>query len=121
MKRVCIKGIKNDYNLTWSTCDYRDVDIKSNSVIYADIPYINTDKYVGSGEDFNHERFYEWCLIQKQPLFISSYEMPKRDFKMVAEFSRNDTFAPKGGKKVVERLFIPRTQEIRGNIQLSLF
>lgn len=47
--------------------------------------------------------------------------MPKRDFKMVAEFSRNDTFAPKGGNKVVERLFIPRTQEIRGNIQLSLF
>ena len=121
LKRVCIKEIKNDYNLTWSTCDYRDVYIKSNSVIYADIPYINTDKYVGSGEDFNHERFYEWCLIQKQPLFISSYEMPKRDFKMVAEFSRNDTFAPKGGKKVAERLFIPRTQEIRGNIQLSLF
>jgi hypothetical protein len=108
-------------NLTWSIGDYSNVDINEDSVIYADIPYLNTNKYVGKGENFDYERFYNWCLNQKQPLFISSYEMPEKDFKIVAEFARNDSMSAKSVKLVAERLFIPRTQEIRGNIQLSLF
>ena len=108
-------------NLTWSIGDYSNVDINEDSVIYADIPYLNTNKYVGKGENFDYERFYDWCLNQKQPLFISSYEMPEKDFKIVAEFARYDSMSAKSVKLVAERLFIPRTQEIRGNIQLSLF
>lgn len=76
---------------------------------------------MGKGENFDYERFYDWCLNQKQPLFISSYEMPEKDFKIVAEFARYDSMSAKGMKLVAERLFMPRTQEIRGNIQLSLF
>ena len=76
---------------------------------------------MGKGENFDYERFYDWCLNQKQQLFISSYEMPEKDFTIVAEFARYDSMSAKGVKLVAERLFIPRTQEIRGNIQLSLF
>lgn len=98
------------------------MEIEENSVIYCDIPYKDTDKYVGKGASFDYERFYEWCLRQKQPLFISSYEMPESDFKVVAEFARRDTLsATNNSKLVTEKVFMPRTQETRGNIQLSLF
>lgn len=87
-----------------------------------DIPYAQTNKYVGEGENFDYERFYEWCLKQKEPLYICSYEMPEKDFKVVAEFARVDTMsATNNGKLVSEKVFMPRTQETRGNIQLSLF
>lgn len=109
-------------SLTWSIGDYQDVKIEDNSVIICDIPYIGTNEYVGGGDNFDHERFYEWCLKQKEPLYICSYEMPEKDFKVVAEFARVDTMsATNNGKLVSEKVFMPRTQETRGNIQLSLF
>ena len=109
-------------SLTWSIGDYQDVQIEDNSVLYCDIPYQDTNKYVGEGENFDYDRFYDWCLKQTQPLYISSYEMPESDFKVVAEFARIDTMsATNNGKLVSEKLFMPRTQEARGNIQLSLF
>ena len=99
-------------NLTWSTTDYQDVIIKENSVIYCDIPYKGTNKYAGKGRDFDHDRFYEWALRQTQPIFISSYDMPKEDFKVIAEFKRTDTLsATNNSLRVTERIFIPRTQE----------
>lgn len=108
--------------LTWSTKDYQDVTIEDNSVIYCDIPYKNTGGYVGKGSNFDYERFYEWCLKQTQPLFISSYEMPENDFKVIAEFARTDTLsATNNSKKVIEKIFIPRTQDIKLNSQLNLF
>lgn len=108
--------------LTWSTKDYQDVIIEDNSVIYCDIPYKNTGGYVGKGSNFDYERFYEWCLKQSQPLFISSYEMPENDFKVIAEFARTDTLsATNNSKKVIEKIFIPRTQDLKLNSQLKLF
>lgn len=98
--------------LTWSATDYQDVPIPENSVIYLDIPYKGTSRYAGKGADFDHDRFYEWALRQTQPIFISSYDMPKEDFKVIAEYSRIDTLsATNNSLRVTERIFIPRTQE----------
>lgn len=98
--------------LTWSATDYQDVPIPENSVIYCDIPYKGTSGYAGKGRDFDHERFYQWALRQTQPIFISSYDMPKEDFKVIAEYSRIDTLsATNNSLRVTERIFIPRTQE----------
>lgn len=98
--------------LTWSATDYQDVQILENSVIYCDIPYKGTNRYAGKGADFDHDRFYEWALRQTQPIFISSYDMPKEDFKVIAEYSRTDTLsATNNSLRVTERIFIPRTQE----------
>ena len=122
LRLTIISDPKKACCLTWSVGDYQDVEIEDNSVLYCDIPYQGTNKYVGDGEIFDYERFYDWCLKQTQPLYISSYEMPEKDFKVVAEFARIDTMsATNNGKLVSEKLFMPRTQEIRGNIQLSLF
>ena len=98
--------------LTWSATDYQDVPIPENSVIYCDIPYKGTNRYAGKGRDFDHERFYQWALRQTQSIFISSYDMPKEDFKVIAEYSRIDTLsATNNSLRVTERIFIPRTQE----------
>ena len=98
--------------LTWSATDYQDVPIPENSVIYCDIPYKGTNRYAGKGADFDHDRFYQWALQQTQPIFISSYDMPKEDFKVIAEYSRTDTLsATNNSLRVTERIFIPRTQE----------
>ena len=107
----CLPPISLD-TLTWSATDYQDVIIKENSVIYCDIPYKGTNKYAGKGADFDYDRFYEWALRQTQPIFISSYDMPKEDFKVIAEYSRTDTLsATNNSLRVTERIFIPRTQE----------
>lgn len=126
LRLTSISDPKKACCLTWSIGDYQDVEIEDNSVIYTDIPYTlggkMTNEYVNGGENFDHERFYDWCLNQTQPLYISSYEMPEKDFKVVAEFARIDTMsATNNGKLVSEKLFMPRTQETKGNIQLSLF
>lgn len=122
LRLTSISDPKKACSLTWSIGDYQDVEIEDNSVLYCDVPYENTNKYVGEGENFDYERFYDWCLKQTQPLYISSYEMPEKDFKVVAEFARIDTMsATNNGKLVSEKLFMPRTQETKGNIQLSLF
>lgn len=98
--------------LTWSATDYQDVPIPENSVIYCDIPYKGTNRYAGKGADFDYDRFYEWALRQTQPIFISSYDMPKEDFKVIAEYDRTDTLsATNKSLRVTERIFIPRTQE----------
>ena len=112
-KTTRLKGVSGDgSNLTWSATDYQDVQIPENSVIYCDIPYKGTSRYAGKGADFDHDRFYEWALRQKQPIFISSYDMPKEDFKVIAEFKRTDTLsAINNSLRVTERIFIPRTQE----------
>lgn len=126
LRLTSISDPKKACCLTWSIGDYQDVEIEDNSVIYLDPPYLSGDKmtneYVNGGDNFDHERFYDWCLKQTQPLYISSYEMPEKDFKVVAEFARIDTMsATNNGKLVSEKLFMPRTQETKGNIQLSLF
>ena len=122
LRLTSISDPKKACSLTWGIGDYQDVEIEDNSVLYCDIPYQDTNKYVGEGENFDYDRFYDWCLKQTQPLYISSYEMPESDFKVVAEFARIDTMsATNNGKLVSEKLFMPRTQETRGNIQLSLF
>lgn len=46
--------------------------------------------------------------------------MPEDRFDIVAEFSRTDTFKS-NNKKVIERLFVPKGQDVKGNIELKLF
>lgn len=104
-----------------SSVDYQSVEIPPNTCIVCDIPYIGTGEYSGKGAGFDHERFYDWAERQTEPLFICSYWMPEERFKIVAEFPRTDTFSSHGNKKVIERIFMPRGQELKGTIQLSLF
>ena len=82
--------------------DYRDVKIETDSVIYCDIPYKNTAKYIIG--DFNHDEFYKWASEQKN-IYISEYNMPD-DFKVINERNiKSILSSTSNDKTVTEKLF----------------
>ena len=90
-------------------CDYREVEILPNSVIYCDIPYKDTREY--KNDTFDHQAFYDWCERQTQPLYISEYWMPEDRFECIAEFERTSTFsATNNALKKIERIYRPKFQ-----------
>ena len=92
--------------LQQTSSDYREMRFEPDSVIYCDIPYENTNKYKSG---FDHEAFYDWAERQEHPVFISSYEMPRERFKCIWEYATNSNANAYRPKKVIERLFVPRT------------
>jgi hypothetical protein len=87
------------------TClDYRQVKIEKNAVIYCDIPYQDTENY---GNEFNHKDFFDWANDQKNPVFISEYEIKDGRFLLLKEISHRSTFSAGGLKSIptVERLY----------------
>lgn len=87
-------------------CDsYENLDF-NNCLIYCDPPYKGTTKYK---DDFNHEKFYDWCRYQskKNVLYISEYNMPD-DFKEVWQGEIKTNFAStrkKATHNATEKLF----------------
>ena len=108
--------------ITSSALDYAEVPIPEDSVIYCDIPYEGTNIYNGA-EHFDYERFYQWAERQTEPVFISSYDLPRDRFDCIQEWSHRSTLNDKNNNAVTERIFVPRHQAERGNItrQLLLF
>ena len=109
--------------ITSSVLDYAEVEIPKGSVIYCDIPYEGTNVYNGA-EHFDYERFYRWAESQTEPVFISSYDMPRDRFDCVAEWDHRSTLNDRNNNAVKERIFVPKNQTERGNIPprtLSLF
>ena len=85
------------YNLS-----YEKVKIPENSVVYCDIPYRGTSKYIN---DFDYDKFYQWCRNQKRTVFISEYATPD-DFYTVAKFTRIGTLsATNNAHYVSEKIF----------------
>ena len=120
--RQCSSGGGYSVPITSSVLDYQDVAIPKDSVIYCDIPYLNSNVY-NKAEHFDYERFYEWCGRQAEPVFISSYQMPEDRFDCIEEFVHRSTLCATANNQVTERIFVPKHQSERGNkrVQLSLF
>lgn len=100
-------------SLDESVSDYRAVEIKPNSVIYADIPYISTNTYDGTSsvvQPFNHEEFYDWCCNQNELVLISEYYMPKDRFTKVWSTNHVQSLCATKTSSVQECLFVPTHQ-----------
>lgn len=82
--------------------DYRDVQIKQRSVIYCDIPYKGTADY---GSEFNHDDFFDWAHNQKDPVFISEYNIDDDRFHLIKTIKHRSTFASGKNSEVKERLY----------------
>lgn len=112
-KNVCkqapkLKGVE------FVNCDYKDLKIPTNSIIYCDPPYANTYSDIeGYGKlNFNHSQFWDWCRQKTKEghqVFISEYNAPN-DFVCVWEKKAKSSLSANGvigGNKVsTERLFI---------------
>lgn len=95
--------------LTIGSVEFAEVEIPSDSVVYCDPPYRETEGYRNS-KGFNHERFYEWALHQNVPVFVSEYAMPE-DFVEVAAWNKRCTMKPTSNTlRTTEKLFVPRWQ-----------
>ena len=107
-----LKQLKNLTNIGFSvntTCgSYDSVVIKPNSVIYCDIPYKNTEGY--NEIEFDYDKFYDWALSQKEPTFISEYDMPS-DFICIAEKEKTCQLSVTNNSlKSIEKIFVPKHQ-----------
>lgn len=92
-----------------SSLSYEDVEIKPESVIYADIPYRNTCTY--DRQEFDYDKFYDWASRQENPLFISEYNMPEDRFVCIAERQKRCFMAANDNTKMsVERIYVPKHQ-----------
>ena len=97
------------HRLTIGSVDFENVEVPSDSVVYCDTPYRETEGY-RKAKHFNHDRFYEWSLRQNVPVFVSEYAMPE-DFVAVSAWQKRCTM--KGSEhalRTTEKLFVPRWQ-----------
>ena len=108
-----LEGLERLQSLEGSISDYRAVEIKPNSVIYADIPYIATNTYDNTSsviQPFNHEEFYDWCCKQNELVLISEYYMPEDRFTKVWSTNHVQSLCATKTSSVQECLFVPTRQ-----------
>ena len=108
-----LESLERLQSLEQSVLDYRAVEIKPNSVIYADIPYIYTNTYDDTSsivQPFNHEEFYDWCCKQNELVLISEYYMPKDRFTKVRSTNYVQSLCATKTSSVQECLFVPTHQ-----------
>lgn len=113
---------------------YEQISIKPNSVVYCDIPYEDTEKYISGS--FDHKAFYDWACKQKELVVISSYKISDDRFmeinciKKYALFNHtNDElkqnyeklFIPKHQKELYEKMMKRKIREVEHYEQLKLF
>lgn len=88
-------------------CNYAELGIPPNSLIYCDPPYEGTAKY---HINFDHADFWQWCRVKASEghkVFVSEYNAPD-DFICLFEVSLPSSLnGGKGGKRGAERLFTP--------------
>ena len=125
-----LQSLQSLQSLQISQKDYRKIEIKENSVIYCDIPYRDTNKYISQKKSsFDYEAFYKWCEKQTEPVIISEYYMPSDRFEIFASIEKRQTLNGLGSGKIVkENLYCTKKQaamireKLKGSeIQLELF
>ena len=93
--------------LTQTAFSYEYIKIPDDSVVYADIPYQNTE--CGSYEGFDHQAFFDWAARQRVPVFISSYQIDDPRFVCVWEREKRCLLQAGGGGALrTERIYTQR-------------
>lgn len=102
-----LKQIDELRNVDFHSGSYDELIIPDNSIIYCDIPYINTKQYDVS-KNFDYNKFYDWCREMKAKgkykIFVSEYTMPS-DFKCIWQKEITNAMNPTITKKPIEKLF----------------
>lgn len=103
-----LEGLQRLERLQGLKCDYRAVTIPRGGVVYCDIPYKGTAKYLN---EFDHDAFYEWFSSLEVPAFCSEYDAP---FTLVAEWDKMKKMGDRRTmkvEKIKERLYFNGTMD----------
>ncbi len=102
-----MKQVPKLKDINFYCCEYHELKIPKNSIIYCDPPYQKTDKTYKE-KNFDHEAFFHWCREQVTnngcEVYISEYQAPL-DFKCIWQKRVSKTH-PNQKKDSVERLFV---------------
>lgn len=72
------KQLDKIQGIDFRSCEYTELEIPNESVIYCDPPYKDTKQYATS-KGFDHEMFWDWCRDMAErghQVFISEYQAP---------------------------------------------
>lgn len=93
--------------LMFYNCNYWELRIPKNSIIYCDPPYEGTTGYNKEAE-FDHKKFWNWCRRMSKKghqVFISEYKAPS-DFKCVWKMKITNRINHANTEMRLERLFV---------------
>lgn len=103
------KQLPSIQDVQFNHCDYWDLPVPPNSIIYNDPPYKGTKQY--ATKNFDHDRFWDWCREKKMDghiVFVSEYNAPP-DFTCIWEQEVKSSLSANGvaggSKTSTERLF----------------
>ena len=97
----------SDLDIECYNLSYEQVKIPENSVVYCDIPYKNTNKYLSR---FDYEKFYSWAKSQPFTVYISEYSMPD-GFQEIADITKRCSLGTDNSKNTIEKIFVNRLPE----------
>ena len=98
--------IENIKNIEFIISSYAYLKIPENSIIYCDIPYMDTKQYITS-KDFDHTKFWEWCREKSKEghqVFVSEYNAPE-DFECIWQMEVTNSMNTTKTYKPIEKLF----------------
>ena len=102
------KQSKNLQGIKFIHSSYDQLEIPDNSIIYCDPPYQTKATKGKYKDEFNHEKFWQWCrdmAIKGHTVFISEYNAPD-DFECVWQKEINQKMNNNANtSKAVEKLF----------------
>lgn len=94
-------------NILFYNEDYRNIPIPDNSIIYCDIPYMNTENYRKS-KNFDYNTFYQWCVDKTNEgyeVYVSEYNIPDDRFVEVWRKEKRCTLNDKDNNKTIEKIY----------------
>jgi DNA adenine methylase len=93
-------------DILFFNCDYSNLDIPKESIIYCDIPYQGTKEYDAKNK-FDYIRFWDWCRLMSvlgHKVYVSEYNAPI-DFECIWEKKVNVSIRPNKTLQQTEKLF----------------
>ena len=104
--RNIVSQVENISGIEFRSCNYDELQIPDNSIIYCDIPYKGTKQY-GTSKDFDYSKFWQWCRYMSgkgHEVFVSEYNAPD-DFECVWSKEVTNAMSTKKTYKPIEKLF----------------
>jgi DNA adenine methylase len=92
-------------DVTFYNCNYWELEVPNNSIIYCDPPYEGTTKYK---DNFDHSKFWNWCndmVSEGHEVFASEYHAPV-GWKSIWNKTVTTTLDVNNYKEDFENLFV---------------